>query len=128
MLRRFHVESDDVGGFLFEVRIVASHVAIQPVRFEASLPPNALHAGFAQSESRRHLSTSPVRAAVIRRLSRLAQNARLNDWRNRACFATFMSWFETRNALLFETAFPTRDSWPGGLKFNLNLTPGLAFR
>jgi hypothetical protein len=43
MLRRVHVKSDDVGGLLLELRIVARHVTFEPVRFYPRLTPDPVH-------------------------------------------------------------------------------------
>ena len=51
MLRRIHVQADDVGGFLFKTWIVGGHVAVQPVRLQSRLCPHALHGGLAQSQA-----------------------------------------------------------------------------
>jgi hypothetical protein len=37
VLRRIHVQTDDVGGLLLELRIVADHVALQLMRSQSSL-------------------------------------------------------------------------------------------
>jgi hypothetical protein len=43
MLRRIQVEPNDVGRLVFELGIIADHVAIQPVRLGSRLCPDPLH-------------------------------------------------------------------------------------
>src|SRR5260370_1673539 len=43
MHRRFEVQSDNVGCFLFEFRIIACHVRPQPMRLNAELTPDSIN-------------------------------------------------------------------------------------
>ena len=64
VLRRIQVQTDDVGGFRFELGIVAGHVSFQAMRLEAGFLPNAMHGIFADAQCRGQLAATPVRGAV----------------------------------------------------------------
>lgn len=125
MLRRLHIESNDIGGLLFEVGIIACHVTIQPVRLDPSLSPDTLHSGFAQPERCRHLPASPVSAAIIRSLCGLAQSALYGRCR-RTRLTAFVARLQTGDALLFETSLPARYRWPRRLQLYFDLAPRFA--
>jgi hypothetical protein len=50
VLLRMQIEAQDVGGFAFEFRIVAGHVAFKTVRLQARFLPNAIHGIFADTQ------------------------------------------------------------------------------
>ena len=52
MLRRIQVQTDDVGRFRFEIRIVAGQVTLDPMRFQARLFPHPMHQVFADAQMR----------------------------------------------------------------------------
>ena len=66
---RVHVEPDDVGHFLLELRVVRDLEPLDEMRLEASLGPDAPHARRADAHRCRHRSPAPVRR-VGRRLTR----------------------------------------------------------
>src|SRR6266446_1711866 len=39
--RWVEIQADDVGGFLFELRIITGHITARPVRLEPKLPPHS---------------------------------------------------------------------------------------
>jgi hypothetical protein len=49
MLRRIHVQADDICGFAFKIGIVARQIAFQTMWFQAGLGQNALHRGLAHA-------------------------------------------------------------------------------
>ena len=55
MLRRAQIEADDVSRLGFKLGIVAGHVALQAVRPQASLPPDAMHGVFTDAQRRGQL-------------------------------------------------------------------------
>ena len=75
MLRRTQIEAEDVGGFTFEFRIVAGHVAFETVRFQARFLPNAMHSVFADAERSGQFAATPVRRSVARFSPRGRQDA-----------------------------------------------------
>lgn len=64
VLRRAQIEAEDVGGFGFELGIVAGHVAFETVRFQAGFLPNAMHGVFADTQRGGQFAATPVRRPV----------------------------------------------------------------
>lgn len=50
VLRWVQIEAEDVGGFAFELGIVAGHVAFEAVRLQAGFLPDAMHGVFADTQ------------------------------------------------------------------------------
>ena len=75
LLRRAQIEAEDVGGFAFEFRIVAGHVAFETVRFQARFLPHAMHGLFADAERSGQFAATPVRRPVARFSPRGRQDA-----------------------------------------------------
>ena len=50
VLRWAQIEAEDIGGFAFEVGIVAGHVAFETVRLQAGFLPDAMHGVFADTQ------------------------------------------------------------------------------
>ena len=75
MLRRAQIEADDVGGFGFELGIVAGHVAFQAVRLQAGFLPDAMHGVFTDAQRGGQFAATPVRRAVAGLSPRGGQNA-----------------------------------------------------
>src|SRR5437764_11832794 len=65
MLRRSHVQADHVGSLVFKIRIVARHVAFQPMGTDIGLSQNALHRVLADSEATRQLTARPMGGTVV---------------------------------------------------------------
>ena len=74
MLRRIQVQADDVGGFAFEVRIVAGHVALQAMRLQSSFFPDAMHGVFTDAQRCRQLAATPVCGSIAGFFARSGQN------------------------------------------------------
>lgn len=70
MLGRAKIESDDVGCLALKLRIIAGHIAFQPVRLQASLFPDAMHGVLTDIQRRRQFAATPVRGAIDRLPSR----------------------------------------------------------
>lgn len=76
MFGRIQIEADDVGSLGFKIGIVAGHVALKPVRLQASLLPDAMHGILADVQSRSQLTATPVRRSIRGRLAGRGQNPR----------------------------------------------------
>jgi hypothetical protein len=61
---RIQVQTDDVGGFRFEIRIVAGQVKLDPMRFQARFFPHPVHHIFADAQMGREFAATPVRRSV----------------------------------------------------------------
>src|SRR4051812_5700457 len=66
MLRRSQVQADHVGSLVFKIRIVARHVAFQPMGTDIGLSQNALHRVLADAEATRQLTARPMGGTVVR--------------------------------------------------------------
>jgi len=75
VLRWIQIESDHRGRLLLELRIVGRHVALQPVRFQVRLFPDACDQVFVDLYHGRHLAQGPMSGAVGWRLPRSFQNS-----------------------------------------------------
>ena len=85
MCRRVQIQPNDVGRFLLKVRVVARHVAIEPLRLEAMLGPHSRHHHMTHLELCSQPARAPLRGPVGRRmLERPFQNARLQRRGQRA--------------------------------------------
>ena len=60
---------------VFKLRIVAGHVALQAVRPQASLGPDAMHGVFTDAQRRGQLTAAPVRGTIAGFLASGPQNA-----------------------------------------------------
>ena len=74
MLRRPQVEAENVGGFRFEVGIVAGHVTLQTMGFQASFFPDSMHSVLADSQRGRQFRATPMGGTVARFLASGGQN------------------------------------------------------
>jgi hypothetical protein len=66
MLGRVQIQADDVCGLAFEVRIVAGHVALQAMRLQTSLFPDAMHSVLADTRLDSQIAAAPVRRSILR--------------------------------------------------------------
>jgi hypothetical protein len=60
VLRRIQVQTDDVGGFRFEIRIVAGQLTPDPMRFQARFFPHPVHRIFADAQMNREFAATSV--------------------------------------------------------------------
>jgi hypothetical protein len=124
MLRRIHIETDDVSSLLLESRIIRGHVAIQPVRLQACLRPHTLHGRLAQPQRLRHLAAGPMRRSIRRLLLCLACDPRLHRRIGNAWLTALVTRIEPRHCLFFEPLLPARDSGSGGAQASHDLGVG----
>ena len=57
-----------------KVRIVAGHIAFQPMRLQASLFPDPMHGVFADAQGCGKLATTPVSGTILRLLAGSREN------------------------------------------------------
>jgi hypothetical protein len=84
MLRRIQIQPDDVGGLAFKLRIIAGHLAIQPVRPQLGLRQYPLHRGFADARLLGQFAASPMRAVVVGLLPCATEDTGLHSRGDRA--------------------------------------------
>jgi hypothetical protein len=84
VLRRIEVKTNNIGSFRFEIRIVARHVTLQPMRFYLSFPPHPVNQVLADAKRLRQFAATPMCRSVRRRLARafntLARNCGINRY------------------------------------------------
>src|ERR1700759_4443959 len=64
MLRRVQIQSDNVGGLRLEVRIIACHIPLQPMRLQPSFFPDAMDGILADAQLRGQLAATPLRGTI----------------------------------------------------------------
>ena len=74
MLRWVQIQSDNVGGLRLEVRIIACHIPIQPMRLQPSFFPDAMDGILAEAQLRGELAATPLRGTIPRLSARSGQN------------------------------------------------------
>src|SRR3954465_61788 len=77
MLRWIHIQSNDVGGLLLKLRIIAGHVSFESMGFEFGPHQHALHSALTQAQRRGQFSTRPVGTSVRWFLLSASKNAGL---------------------------------------------------
>src|SRR5438132_3238418 len=60
--RRLNVQANNVGSFLFKLRVIAGHVTTQPMRLNTEMAPDTAHARLANAQ----LFGQPIAALVGR--------------------------------------------------------------
>jgi len=66
MHRRFEVQSDNVGCFLFEFRIIACHVRPQPMRLNAELTPDSINGRMTNAQMFGQSIATPMGGSIRR--------------------------------------------------------------
>jgi hypothetical protein len=109
MRRRIQIKANHVSRLGFEVRIVRRHVALEPMRFQTVLSPDARHHHVRDIQRLRELAGAPVRRAITGRLLRPRKHSRLDLSRVLTRFAAPMPGIQSSHAFLLETSFPAAD-------------------
>ena len=73
MLRWVQIQSDNVGGFCLEVRIIACHIPIQPMRLQPSFFPDAMDGILTEAQLCGELAATPLRGIIPRLSARSKQ-------------------------------------------------------
>src|ERR1041385_4295059 len=106
MLRRIQIESDDIGCFAFELRVIAGHVALQPVWPQFGLRQNTLHGGFANAQFLGQFAARPMRAAVAGFLLCAPDHSSLHRWCRPPRLGSLMTSLQAFDAMLLESDLP----------------------
>ena len=106
MLRRLHIQRDDIGGLGLEIRIVRAHVALETVRLEPGSLPHARNHHVAGSQMLGELARAPVRGAVRWRLACPVENSSFELCGALVRLAAAVAGVEPRNAVLDESLLP----------------------
>jgi hypothetical protein len=66
MLRRVQIQPDNVCGFSLELRIIADHITLQPMRLQTRLFPDAMHSIFTDAQRRGEFAATPMSGTILR--------------------------------------------------------------
>jgi hypothetical protein len=127
VLRRVQIEAEDVGGFAFELGIVAGHVAFQAVRLQARFLPNPMHGVFADAQRGGQFAATPVRGPVAGLSPGGGQDAGAQSRSQHPGLLAGMIGVQSLESVLPEALFPAHDGGRGGLELSLDRVEGRAF-
>ena len=122
------LQTDDVGGFAFEVRIVRGHIALQAVRRQSSLFPQPMDDVFADAERLSQFASTPVGRAIGGFLTCSRQNFRTQCRCQNRWWLAGMICVQSINTSGDEAFFPAAESRCGGLQPFFDLAVRAAFR
>ena len=128
VLRRVQIEAEDVGGFAFELGIVAGHVAFETVRLQARFLPNAMHGVFADAQHGGQFAATPVRGPVAGFSPRGRQDAGAQSGSQHTGLLAGMIGVQSLESVLPEALLPANDGGRRGLELSLDRVEGRAFR
>ena len=111
MLGRIQIKADDVGRLGLEIGVVAGHVPLKPVGLQTSLLPNAMHGILAHSQSRRQLTATPVRRAILGRLAGRSQNPRPQPGSEHRRLLSGVSCVQSVQSMRQKALLPAADRW-----------------
>ena len=120
MTRWIEIKPDDIGNFGFKVRIVAGHIAFEPMRLQSSFSPGPMDGVFAHSQDRSQLAATPVRRSIARFLTRCRQNLRPQSRCQHAGRLTRMMGIQSIHSQPKEARLPADDGRCRGAKLLLD--------
>jgi hypothetical protein len=127
VLRRVQIEAEDVGGFGFELGIVAGHVAFETVRLQAGFLPNTMHGVFADAQRGGQFAATPVRGPVARFSPRGRQDAGVQSRSQYTGLLAGMIGVQSFESVLPEALLPANDGGRRGLELLLDRVEGRPF-
>ena len=127
VLRRVQIEAEDVGGFAFELGIVAGHVAFEAVRLQARFLPNPMHGVFADAQRGGQFAATPVRGPVAGLSPGGGQDAGAQSRSQHPGLLAGMIGVQSLESVLPEALFPAHDGGRRGLELSLDRVEGRAF-
>ncbi len=127
MLGWAQIEAEDVGGFGFELGIVADHVAFEAVWLQARFLPNAMHGVFADAQRGGQFAATPVRRPVAGLSPRGRQDASVQSRSQHPGLLAGMIGVQSLDPLLPETLLPANDRGRSGLQPLLDRVEGRPF-
>src|SRR6516165_8177671 len=77
--RRLKIQANDVGRFLFKLRVIAGHVLTDPMRLNTKLAPDSAYARLTNTQFFSQPIAAPVGCTIARTLTRGLQNTRLRS-------------------------------------------------
>ena len=127
VLGRVQIEAEDVGGFAFELGIVARHVAFEPVRLQAGFLPNPMHGIFADAQHGSQFAATPVRGPVAGFFPRSGQDAGAHSGSQHTGLLAGMIGVQSLKPILPEALLPAHDGGRRGLELSLDRIERRAF-
>jgi hypothetical protein len=109
VLRRFDVQSDNVGCLGLEVGVVRGHVACDALGLKASAPPDPRHHHVADAQASSQLAAAPVGGSIGWRSAGARQYAGLQRRGSLVRQPSIMARVQARQPLSRKTAFPAAD-------------------
>ena len=109
MLRRFDVQSDNIGRLSLKVGVVGGHVAFDPMRLKPGALPHPRHHHVANAQVAGQLAAAPVAGAIGRRSAGPFQNFSLQRRGSFLHRASAIVRIPARQPLGFETTLPATD-------------------
>jgi hypothetical protein len=106
VLRRIQVQTDDVGGFRFEIRIVAGQVTLDPMRFQARFFPHPVHHVLADAQRCGKLAATPVGGTVLWLFACRGENPSSQSGSQHECRLSGMIGIQTVDPRSKETLLP----------------------
>ena len=120
--RWFEVQPDDIGGFLFKLRIITGHVAARTVGLQPKLPPHSTDRRLTDTQFLGKPITAPVGRSVGRFAPGQFQNARFGLRRATAVLGATVTRIQTDQSLLLKALLPKTDVTIGASEPLTNLT------
>ena len=109
MLRRFDVQSDNIGRLSLKVGVVRGHVALDPMGFKPGALPHPRHHHMANAQVLGQLAAAPMRGTIRRRSAGPFQNPGLQRRGSFLYRSSAMMGVQARQPLSFETTLPSTD-------------------
>ena len=109
MLRRIHIEADDVSSFRLKFWVVRRHISFDPVRLQTGSVPNANNHRVVYSKMGRQFAATPMCRAIRRWFSCPRQNSRFHFRCALLNLSTLMTTVEASQALFLKPLLPSRD-------------------
>src|SRR6266496_992114 len=127
MDRRIDVQTDDVGSFGFEVRVICRHIPLHAVRLQVRPAPNSRHHHMGYSKMLSRFPRGPVGRSISRILLRCRQNPGLQFNRLLSSLAALVPAIESSEPLRLKPRFPACYISCITRQCALNLNPSVAF-
>jgi hypothetical protein len=109
VLWRIDIEPDHVGSLAFEVRVIAGHIALEPVRLKPGALPDPRHHHVVDPQGAGQLAAAPVAGAISGPPPGPSQDAGFQPRRAGLGWAAAMAGEQASQPLLLKAALPAGD-------------------
>src|SRR5215469_2780084 len=107
--RRLKIQTDDVGGLLFELRVIADHVPTHSMRLNTEMAPDTAHARLTYAQLFGQPIAAPVGRTISGTLTGGLQDTGLGLSGPRPAWTTPIPRIESRQTLLLKAPLPLPD-------------------